>query len=177
MRDDRKLLIETIEALGVDSATELDVTLSATGLTTGPTSTLAADLPFIEAEHRTTASDHVELQMGDQLGSGAMGVVTSAWQRSLRRWVAVKQPRSAQQASSVIQEARLAGGLDHPHIVPVHTLACIDEQPAMVMKQVEGATWRTLLRQPEHSLWADWPGDQLTRHLEILTQVCRALAT
>ncbi|MFN0050544.1 MAG: protein kinase domain-containing protein [Planctomycetales bacterium] len=59
-----------------------------------------------------------------ELGSGTFGVVFLAYDRDLGREVALKVPRpevlvTAKLRERFLREARLAAGLDHPHLVPV----------------------------------------------------------
>ena len=66
------------------------------------------------------------------LGEGGMGQVYLARQRSLDREVAVKMLKSgtsADTAAALLREARVAGALEHPGVVPVHELG-IDEEAA-----------------------------------------------
>jgi len=110
------------------------------------------------------------------LGSGGMGIVERALQRSLDREVAIKQAKdpNPRMRAAMMREARIAGRLEHPSIVPVHALGHDERGEAViVMKKVTGASWHELLQDPEHVLWAD--GDRLLRNLEIVIAVCRAL--
>ena len=117
-----------------------------------------------------------------ELGRGGMGVVLRAEQRSLERDVAVKTTDVSDEraARALVREGRLMGGLEHPSVVPVHALGMgAAGRPLLVMKRVEGVTWRTLLRDPEHEGWKPLLGghqDRLRAHVEILAEVCRALA-
>ncbi|MFT5458241.1 MAG: hypothetical protein ACI9K2_004746, partial [Myxococcota bacterium] len=76
------------------------------------------------------------------VGEGGMGRVVLAWDTALQRPVALKQ-LAAQGASGMdrrfLREARLAGRLDHPSIVPVHHLGTGDDgRPFYVMQHVRG---------------------------------------
>src|SRR5207302_6469474 len=60
-----------------------------------------------------------------ELGQGGFGVVFLAFDPQLGREVALKIPRAeafltAELRSRFQYEARIAAGLDHPHIVPVY---------------------------------------------------------
>lgn len=78
------------------------------------------------------------------LGSGGAGEVWKAWDRGMRRWVALKIPRTAalsQTASERFQrEALAAGKLHHPGIVPVHAAGEFKGRPYIVMQLIEGET-------------------------------------
>jgi serine/threonine-protein kinase len=112
------------------------------------------------------------------LGGGGMGTVRLARQRSLDRDVAVKcaAPGSSPRIHhALVHEARVLGALEHPNIVPAHVLGVgPDEAPMLVMKRVSGVSWRTLLGDPGHPLWAPLGGDRLDFHLDVFRQVCNA---
>jgi serine/threonine-protein kinase len=132
-------------------------------------SVLPASLPALPLSE--TASDDVDLVLGKTLGEGGMGIVALARQVSLDREVVVKRVRPGappRAAEALLREARVAGGLEHPNIVPIHALGLdADGQPAMVMKRIEGTAWSAVIRGGN----AD-----LERHLAILGQVCQAVA-
>ena len=112
-----------------------------------------------------------ELELSTTLGEGGMGVVLGATQVPLGRQVAVKTLRDGRDTAltrqSLLQEAWVIGSLEHPNIVPIYTLGRSDEdQPLIVMKRIEGRTWREILDEEERSL--EW-------HLDLLLHVCRAL--
>ncbi len=121
-----------------------------------------------------------DLELRSLLGEGGMGRVELAFQRSLEREVAVKTTRegaSEGAASALVREARIAGTLEHPGVVPVHALG-LDTKgaPVLVMKRVEGVDWETLIAAPTHGAWAARPGDRTVAHVEIVMQVCRTVA-
>lgn len=129
---------------------------------------------------------------GDLLGRGGMGVVYEAWDRDLRRPVAMKTlaPRSNSVAETAteaepplsthpqlvgrfLEEAQIAGQLEHPGIVPVHELG-VDAEGRLffTMSLVEGHELREILQ------WVkagrdDW---SQTRVLGILTRASEAMA-
>ncbi len=113
-------------------------------------------------------------QLLEKIGQGGMGIVYKARQRSLGRRVAVKKLHPKRKDQRDVEralfeaEAHTAGLLDHPNIVPIYDL---NETPQgdlfLAMKLVGGRSWRELL-------W-ERPKD-LERHLEILLQVCNAVA-
>jgi serine/threonine-protein kinase len=117
------------------------------------------------------------------LGEGGMGRVQLARQRSLQREVAIKRPRagaSEWDAQILRAEALVTGHLEHPNIVPVHALG-VDRggSPVIVMKRVEGVSWRELLHDRDHPGWARRepdPDARLVWHLGILAQLCNAIA-
>ncbi len=127
------------------------------------------------------ASGTAEVVILEPIARGGMGVVELAEQRALRREVAVKRVRPDRMTPSAVRalldEARLTGSLEHPNIIPVHTLG-LDErgEPMLVMKRVEGHSWKDLIRDPQHVGWGKYSQDRLGRHLEILIQVCNAVS-
>ncbi len=113
----------------------------------------------------------------EELGSGGVGVVYRAFQTSLCRHVALKKLKEdgdteklrQRRRAHFVAEARLAGRLEHPNIVPVYSLGDTQAELAMAMKLVDGRSWQRLLA--EHSGPAD-----LASQLPILLQVCNAVA-
>ncbi|MCA9685173.1 MAG: serine/threonine protein kinase, partial [Myxococcales bacterium] len=122
---------------------------------------------------------------GQVLGEGGRGVVRLARQTALGREVAIKALRPAlrvgpgQQGPTLelLQEAWIAGRLEHPNIVPVYDIAAGDDGgPLIVLKRIEGESWAKLLADPERAralLGAE--GDLLEAHLQVLISVCNAV--
>jgi eukaryotic-like serine/threonine-protein kinase len=86
-----------------------------------------------------------EYHLLEELGRGAMGVVYKAWQPSLQRFVALKMILRGEHASVADLarfrgEARSAGGLSHPNIVPVYEVGESEGQAYFSMQYVEGTT-------------------------------------
>ncbi len=113
-------------------------------------------------------------ELGALLGRGGMGEVYLARQTALHRDVALKRlrPEKRQHASArraFVAEAVVTGQLEHPNIVPVYAL---ETTPAgdvfLAMKRVEGLSWRRVLQGERR--------DDLVFHLEVLLQVCNAVA-
>lgn len=80
-----------------------------------------------------------------ELGRGGMGIVFLARDVALDRNVAIKllpPSLAAQPANRVrfLREARLAAGLSHPHIVPIHLVDEADDLVFFVMGYVDGET-------------------------------------
>lgn len=114
------------------------------------------------------------------IGRGGVANVYSADHVAMQRTVAVKQLQPSmskpETTAGLVGEARLAGRLEHPNILPIHAVLSRDDgNPIIVMKRVEGVDWHTLLAQPEHPEWSHRPGDRLEENLAIFVQVCRAL--
>jgi serine/threonine-protein kinase len=80
-----------------------------------------------------------------ELGRGGMGIVFRARDLSLDRPVAIKllAPELAQDPESrerFLNEARIAGGLSHPNIVPIHAVESHDKAVFIVMGFIDGDT-------------------------------------
>jgi eukaryotic-like serine/threonine-protein kinase len=122
-----------------------------------------------------------DMRVIELLGAGGMGQVHLAEQRSLGREVALKTVHDGSAPSAVAalcEEALVTGQIEHPSVIPVHALGrSADGRPVMVMKRVEGVSWKELLASPEHPHWENISGEHgLVAHLEILTKVCHAVA-
>lgn len=117
------------------------------------------------------------LVVGKVIGKGGNGVVCVATQRRVGREVAVKLPRrdDLDAVGSVVQEAWVAGVLEHPHIVPVYDIRVIDGRPAVVMKRIDGVPWRKLLGDPTVVTERFGAPDALEWHLRTLLSVCHAI--
>jgi serine/threonine-protein kinase len=91
-------------------------------------------------------------QIAAEIGRGAMGVVYKAHDPVLGRTVAVKtvnmaleRDEAAQYEARFLQEARAAGGLNHPNLVTIYDIGKSGEVAYMAMEFIEGVELRTLL--------------------------------
>ena len=109
------------------------------------------------------------------LGKGAMGVVYRAKDPLLNRTVAIKtvnmstdQEEMEDYEARFNQEAKAAGGLNHPNIVTIHDIGRSGTVAYMAMEFLEGRELRTLMK----------PGEPLAPALalEITAQVAEGLA-
>lgn len=124
-----------------------------------------------------------QLQKQYRLGEGGMGQVDLFFQPSLGRDVAVKQvlPKKINEKRQrlLLHESFVSGALEHPGVIPVHMLGRTENnQPALVMRRVEGVSWEELLQEPEHPLWERkrrWSDDPLVGHIEILIDLCNVV--
>jgi serine/threonine-protein kinase len=110
-----------------------------------------------------------------EIGRGAMGIVYKAKDPMLERIVAIKTINMGMDKDGAemyekrfYQEARAAGGLNHPNIVTVYDIGKTENVCYMAMEYIEGPELRTLLL----------PGKPLTvqRALSIAAQVAEGLA-
>lgn len=110
-----------------------------------------------------------------EIGRGAMGIVYKAKDPMLERVVAIKTINMGSDVDGAemyekrfYQEARAAGGLNHPNIVTVYDIGKTESACYMAMEYIEGAELRTLLL----------PGKPLPvpRALSIAAQMAEGLA-
>jgi predicted Ser/Thr protein kinase len=102
-----------------------------------------------------------------QLGRGGMGTVYLAHHDLLDRVVALKIPdlHSANARERFLREARIAAGLRHANICPVHEVGEIDGVPFLTMAYIDGRPLSELVRPGE-----PWPQDhacELVRKLAL----------
>jgi len=114
-----------------------------------------------------------EYRIARVLGQGAFGTVCLARDTLLDRPVAIKELTVTAQTDEVafkrfVQEARAAGGLNHPHVVTVYALKIVKPNVYLVMEYLAGGSLRALLE--EHS---PLPVEQAVR---IAAEVCEGLA-
>ncbi len=86
------------------------------------------------------------------LGKGGMGVVYRAYDRRLKRRVALKllAPELAENErfrERFLRESELAASLDHPGIVPIFEAGELDGQLYIAMRYVDGSDLTALLRE------------------------------
>jgi eukaryotic-like serine/threonine-protein kinase len=110
-----------------------------------------------------------------ELGRGAMGVVYKALDSVLERSVAVKtvnisleRDHAEKYEERFYQEARAAGGLNHPNIVTIHDVGKAGDVVYMAMEYIEGVELRTLI--------GEGRALRVTQSLSIAAQVAEGLA-
>jgi serine/threonine-protein kinase len=122
------------------------------------------------------ACERVRLQLAGEIARGGMGVVLKARDLDLGRDIAVKvllegHADKTEFARRFVEEARIAGQLQHPGIAPVYQLGVFsDGRPYFTMKLVKGQTLAVMLAARPGPA-AEWP-----RFLGIFAQVCQTLA-
>ncbi len=80
-------------------------------------------------------------QIEQRIGGGAFGQVFSAWDMSVDRRVAIKilpADASPTDAERFLRESRVAAGLDHPRIVPMHRIGDHEGMAYVVMDHFAG---------------------------------------
>jgi len=110
-----------------------------------------------------------------EIGRGAMGVVFKATDSVLQRTVAVKTVNMALEREHAdkyearfYQEARAAGGLNHPNIVTVYDAGKAGDVVYMAMEYIQGVELRTLFTEGQPM--------GVTQALSIAAQVAEGLA-
>jgi serine/threonine-protein kinase len=110
-----------------------------------------------------------------EVGRGAMGVVYKATDSLLERPVAVKtvnitleREHADKYEARFYQEAKAAGGLNHPNIVTIHDVGKAGEVVYMAMEYIEGVELRSLIGEGRPL--------RVTQALSIAAQVAEGLA-
>ena len=136
--------------------------------TPGTPSDFAGDslpaLADVEAavEHSPTLSNVGRYALKGPLGQGGLGEVHEAWDPLLSRTVAVKTLQFDLEASSresldglILNEARAAAGLNHPHIVTIHDAGLSERGVYIAMERLRGRDLRCALAEG----WRPTPGE------------------
>jgi serine/threonine-protein kinase len=116
------------------------------------------------------------LQLHGEIARGGMGAVLQGRDTDLGRDVAVKvlleaHAGKAELLQRFVEEAQIAGQLQHPGVVPVYELGQFpDRRPYFTMKLVKGQTLARLLNERKD------PQQDRGRFLKVFEQVCQALA-
>ncbi len=137
--------------------------------------------------------DSTGFSLVKMIGEGGMGIVYLAQQHSLSRNIAVKMLRpdaiENEHADLYRQffacEALVTGDLEHPNIVPVHTMGTdSNNNPFFTMKLIQGVSWSDLLHPDQ--MPSELAGKEtilerssnmtLRDHLNIFLKVCDAIA-
>jgi len=110
------------------------------------------------------------------IGRGGMGDVYLAYDRDLRRRVALKTIRQSAQRSRFMEEAQILGQLEHPNVVPIHELGLTSEQsPFCSMRYVRGRTLEEIilgLAEGDAQITETY---SLTRLIQIFLQIAQAI--
>src|SRR5829696_3201088 len=119
-----------------------------------------------------TGTDFVGYRLEQLVGEGGMGVVYRAYDRRMKRTVALKfvAPRLALDGrfrERFLREIELAAAFEHPNAVPIHDAGDVDGRLYLAMRYVEGSDLAVLLR-------SEGPLEP-ARAVRICAQVARAL--
>jgi serine/threonine-protein kinase len=106
------------------------------------------------------------LELLDEIGHGAQGVVYRAWETRLAREVALKL-RTADDSDS-IEEARHLARVAHPHVVTVYGADRLDGEVGIWMELLKGRTLDAMLR--EHGAFS------MREAIGIGVEICGAVA-
>jgi len=116
------------------------------------------------------------LQLFGEIARGGMGAVFKGRDSGLGRDLAVKILLEAhrdkpEMIRRFIEEAQIAGQLQHPGVVPIYELGAFgDRRPYFAMKLVKGHTLAEILANRKS------PGDGLPRLLSIFESICQTMA-
>ena len=95
-----------------------------------------------------------------EIGRGGMGIVYEGWDELVGRKIAIKRLLPIRSSSSnakerMIQEARAAGSLIHPHIVSIYGVHLQNEMPILVQQYVEGETLQSRIDTERYLSWQE----------------------
>jgi tetratricopeptide (TPR) repeat protein/tRNA A-37 threonylcarbamoyl transferase component Bud32 len=116
------------------------------------------------------------LQLLGEIARGGMGAIFKGRDADLGRDIAVKvlletHRGKTELAQRFLEEAQIAGQLQHPRMVPVYELGQLaDERPYFTMKLVKGKTLAALLAARKDA------AEERVKLVGIFAQVCQALA-
>ncbi len=116
-----------------------------------------------------------------EIGRGGMGQVYLAFDRDLRRSIAVKVLqdkflKDPDKLTRFLEEAQITGQLEHPGIPPIHELSVSDDQQVFfTMKLLKGRTLKEILRDLHIGGRDIKKKYSRARLLQILLGVCHAI--
>lgn len=108
----------------------------------------------------------------EELGSGGMGRVLKAFDRKLKRPVAVKRIKGPLASDPdllrrFLREAQFAARLNHPNVVTVHDILTDDEGPYLVLEFIDGESLAQRLQRDGAIPWRE--------AIELLLPICDAV--
>lgn len=86
-----------------------------------------------------------------EIGYGGMGTVYKAWQKDLRRYVALKFPSGNmkdEEQKRFLREAQLGAKLSHPNIAQIYEINVESSKPYIAMQHIDGKTVDNLKELP-----------------------------
>lgn len=126
-----------------------------------------------DVEEQTNVEENIEVFSGfrvqREVGRGGVGLIESAEQKSMVRFVAIKTVHNPDFQPSLIREAKITGSLSHPNIIPVYdVIKGGDGTVGISMPLIHGKPWN--IRRVEA------PKPTLEEELDILIRVGLAVA-
>ena len=114
----------------------------------------------------------LDFKIVEEIARGGMGAIYRGYQTSLGREVAIKKITANAQNPSAkqrfVSESKITAYLDHPNIIPVYDLGTSeDSELVLVMKLVEGKSWREIIGRKTYSI---------EKNLEVLLDLMNAIA-
>jgi eukaryotic-like serine/threonine-protein kinase len=125
-----------------------DITLSRLYGPEGGTATLQSLLrPAASAEALAQLENY---EVMERLGQGGMGVVLKAFDRDLKRWVAIKVLAPDLASDQVARqrfarEAQAAAAVRHEHVITIHAVSEVHGVPFLVMEYIAGGSLQDYL--------------------------------
>ena len=102
-------------------------------------------------------------EIRDKLGQGGLGTVYRAYDKTLKREVAIKriitsddEPHNAEATKQMTQETGALAALQHPHIVTIYDVGTDDEGPFVVMELLKGKTIDEIVESTAPLTWKDF---------------------
>ncbi|WP_283435232.1 protein kinase domain-containing protein [Neorhodopirellula lusitana] len=150
-RDEYQRFLSLLDLQGVDeqqqdAVTSSDEDTSKSGVSSDPDETHVKDsFDSGRANEEVWGDLDKRYERRRLLGKGSFGVVWEAFDRQLRRRVAVKVLSSRGPMSDVdlqlfVREARSAASLQHPHLLTIHDVIVHDQFVALVTQLIDGVT-------------------------------------
>lgn len=157
MIDDRDPYERLLSSLADDTATDWDEATRTLGSRVGPLQELSRIASFHRGLQRGAPVDEVPAEWGtltllERIGAGARSEVWRAWDRTLRREVALKLLKGGALAAdaseaALLDEARAAARVSHPNVVVVHGVARHGDHAGLWMEYVRGASLAATVKQ------------------------------
>ncbi|MGE3165494.1 MAG: bifunctional serine/threonine-protein kinase/formylglycine-generating enzyme family protein [Planctomycetota bacterium] len=115
-----------------------------------------------------------------EIAHGGMGAIIEVWDRNLRRTLAMKSIRTAEEAGvrarwmqRFIDEAEVTSRLEHPGVVPIHELGVREDgRLYFTMPLVRGSDLQAVFEK----VWTADPEWSRTRALGVIQRACEAVS-
>ena len=98
-----------------------------------------------------------------KLGQGGLGAVYRAYDKTLKREVAIKritisedEPHNEEATKQMTQETGALAALQHPHIVTIYDVGTDDDGPFVVMELLKGKTIDEIIESSAPLTWKDF---------------------